>query len=239
MARNPVSTLHNSEPFREKFQELFEEEHIDKSQLKVVFDYYSWNCRLCIATGLLACLSIAPYIRLIMDDKRPGERFGDPDNHVAIHYTLASHDFEIARNSEAYHDLRDHPKPKLSLFIIVLDLESRITFALMHRWTSSDPSANDSALTVYSATSEIMQDIGIMTVKCGAKLPGKHEFRNTERFTAIAEHSQGIANCIGGIGRVTGLRVSWGLNFLKPELDSELAVDTSRQEILEFATAGP
>ncbi|KAJ7473399.1 hypothetical protein FB451DRAFT_1133926 [Mycena latifolia] len=52
----------------QKFQELLEEQHIDKSQVRLKFDYKIWNWQLCISTALLACLSIAPYIRIIMND---------------------------------------------------------------------------------------------------------------------------------------------------------------------------
>ncbi|KAJ6597480.1 hypothetical protein DFH09DRAFT_1022849 [Mycena vulgaris] len=55
--------------FRLEGSELLDEQHIDKSQLTLVFNYYSWNWRLCISTGLLACLSITPYIPLILDDR--------------------------------------------------------------------------------------------------------------------------------------------------------------------------
>ncbi|KAJ7473404.1 hypothetical protein FB451DRAFT_292171 [Mycena latifolia] len=52
----------------QKFQELLEEQHIDKSQVRLKFDYRTWNWQLCISTALLACLSISPYVRIIMSD---------------------------------------------------------------------------------------------------------------------------------------------------------------------------
>ncbi|KAJ6597475.1 hypothetical protein DFH09DRAFT_903952 [Mycena vulgaris] len=58
-----------------KYQKLLEEQHIDKSQLTLVFDYHSWNWQLCISTGMLACLSITPYIPLILDNHPPSKSF--------------------------------------------------------------------------------------------------------------------------------------------------------------------
>ncbi|KAJ7209047.1 hypothetical protein C8J57DRAFT_1484381 [Mycena rebaudengoi] len=58
-----------------------------------------------------------------------------------------------------------------------------------------------------------------MTAKCVHKLHAKHEFGKTKRFAAIAEHSRGIADRIGGVGRVRCLRVTWGLDFLTAELE--------------------
>ncbi|KAJ6597474.1 hypothetical protein DFH09DRAFT_1022843, partial [Mycena vulgaris] len=137
----------------------------------------------------------------------PVERFSDPDNHVAIYYTLAGSDAGKA------------------LLTTILDLESRSTFVLIHHCPSQDPSGCDSddRLDVYSGTIQIMPDSGIITTKCGDILHEKYEFRDTERFDAIAEHSRGIANRIGGIDRFNRLRVSWTLDFPKPELDEPSA----------------
>ncbi|KAJ7481868.1 hypothetical protein FB451DRAFT_138280 [Mycena latifolia] len=119
----------------------------------------------------------------------PVERFIDPDNHVAIYYTLAGH----------VQDGSSSPGAKI-LLTTVLDLESRNTSILAHRCPVKYPSTSGSdTASVYSASFEIMLDTGIMTAKCGNILPKNHEFRKTERFLAIAEHSQGIANRIGGV----------------------------------------
>ncbi|KAJ6597478.1 hypothetical protein DFH09DRAFT_81646 [Mycena vulgaris] len=132
----------------------------------------------------------------------PVEQFNDPDNRVAIYYTLAA---------SSYADK--------ALLTTVLDLESRSTFVLIHHCPFQEPSDCDSndGLDVYSGTIEIMPDSGIMTAKCGNR-----EYKFRERFDVIAEHSQEIANRIGGIDRVSRLRVSWTLeliDFPKPELD--------------------
>ncbi|KAJ7473421.1 hypothetical protein FB451DRAFT_1249219 [Mycena latifolia] len=52
----------------QKFRDLLEEQHINKSQVRLKFDYKTWNWQLCISTALLACLSISPYVRIIMSD---------------------------------------------------------------------------------------------------------------------------------------------------------------------------
>ncbi|KAJ7473436.1 hypothetical protein FB451DRAFT_1035530 [Mycena latifolia] len=52
----------------QKFLELLEEQHINKSQLRLKFDYRTWNWQLSICTASLACLSITPYISIIMND---------------------------------------------------------------------------------------------------------------------------------------------------------------------------
>jgi hypothetical protein len=59
----------------QKLNQLLEEKHINKSQLQLKFDYYDWNWQLCISTALLSCLSIIPYIRLIMEDAPPSKPF--------------------------------------------------------------------------------------------------------------------------------------------------------------------
>jgi hypothetical protein len=56
---------------------LLEEKHINKSQLQLKFDYYDWNWQLCISTAFVSCLSIIPYIRLIMEES-PGFGSGLP-----------------------------------------------------------------------------------------------------------------------------------------------------------------
>ncbi|KAJ7712068.1 hypothetical protein B0H14DRAFT_3902405 [Mycena olivaceomarginata] len=55
----------------QKLNRLLEEKHINKSQLQLKFDYYDCNWQLCISTAFLSCLSIIPYIRLIMEES-PG-----------------------------------------------------------------------------------------------------------------------------------------------------------------------
>ncbi|KAJ7473432.1 hypothetical protein FB451DRAFT_1468247 [Mycena latifolia] len=49
-------------------QKFLEDQHISKLQLRLKCDYGTWNWQLCISTALLACLSITPYIRIIMND---------------------------------------------------------------------------------------------------------------------------------------------------------------------------
>ncbi|KAJ7481848.1 hypothetical protein FB451DRAFT_1556037 [Mycena latifolia] len=135
----------------------------------------------------------------------PMEGLTDPDNHVVIYYTLVGcrpDDFKEAK----------------ILLTTVLDLESRSTFVLTHHCPSKNPSAISLDITtIYSATFAIMQDSGIMTVKCGNILYGTHEFR--KRFAAIDKHSRVIADRIGGIDRVIRLRVSWCLDSPTPELE--------------------
>jgi hypothetical protein len=55
--------------------DLLQEKHINKAQVQFKFDYRRWNWQLCLSTGLLSCLSIAPYVRLIMDDVPPARPF--------------------------------------------------------------------------------------------------------------------------------------------------------------------
>ncbi|KAJ6591277.1 hypothetical protein DFH09DRAFT_1420394, partial [Mycena vulgaris] len=143
----------------------------------------------------------------------PVERFNDPDNHVAIYYTLAG-------------CLEDYSDEGKILLTTVLDLETRNTFVFVHNCPSNIDSDRPA---VYSATFDIMEDTGIMTAKCGAKLHETHEFRKTARFTSISEHSQGIANRIVGIGRIGRLRVSWGLGFSKS--DPEKSVKTMQSPL--------
>jgi hypothetical protein len=46
------------------------EQHIGKSQMvELVFNHREWNRGLHICTCSLACLSIAPYVRIIMQDQ--------------------------------------------------------------------------------------------------------------------------------------------------------------------------
>ncbi|KAJ7227761.1 hypothetical protein C8J57DRAFT_1388503 [Mycena rebaudengoi] len=59
----------------QRLHQLLKEKHINKSQLQLKFDYYDWNCQLCISTALLSCLSITPYIRLIIEDAPPSKPF--------------------------------------------------------------------------------------------------------------------------------------------------------------------
>ncbi|KAJ7432860.1 hypothetical protein FB451DRAFT_1476896 [Mycena latifolia] len=79
-SKHRAARTQNSEPERDenehispsiasqKFQDLLEEQHIDKSQVRLKFDYKTWNRQLSMSTALLACLSIAPYVRIIMND---------------------------------------------------------------------------------------------------------------------------------------------------------------------------
>jgi hypothetical protein len=53
-----------------RFVELLAEQHIGKSQMvQVVFNHREWNRGLYICTCSLACLVIAPYVRIIMQDQ--------------------------------------------------------------------------------------------------------------------------------------------------------------------------
>ncbi|KAJ7774140.1 hypothetical protein DFH07DRAFT_733046, partial [Mycena maculata] len=58
-----------------KFLELLEEQHVQISRVKMelVFNDPDWNRRLCICTLSLACLSITPYIRIIMQEMHDHE----------------------------------------------------------------------------------------------------------------------------------------------------------------------
>ncbi|KAJ7881306.1 hypothetical protein B0H14DRAFT_1514198 [Mycena olivaceomarginata] len=153
----------------------------------------------------------------------PVERFSDPDNHVAIYYALAC-------CPEETRDGIILPGKKV-LLTTVLELDSRSIFVLLHNLSSNDVSASgsDGVVPIYSATAETTQDSGIMTAKCVHRLHAKHEFGKTKRFAAIAEHSRGIADRIGGVHRVRCLRVSWGLDFLTAEL--EYSSDTSHSPL--------
>ncbi|KAJ7227764.1 hypothetical protein C8J57DRAFT_1730798 [Mycena rebaudengoi] len=158
-------------------------------------------------------LTDSRFLEYISPYTGPVERFSDPDNHVAIYYTLAC-------CPEETRDGIIRPGKKV-LLTTVLELDSRSTFVLLHNLPSQDVSAgkSDGVVPIYSATSETVQDSGIMTAKCVHRLHAKHEFGKTKRFAAIAEHSRGIADRIGGVGRVRCLRVSWGLDFLTAELE--------------------
>ncbi|KAJ7481817.1 hypothetical protein FB451DRAFT_1237253 [Mycena latifolia] len=140
----------------------------------------------------------------------PVERFNDPDNHVVIYYALAGYFSDTSESDEAK-----------VLLTTVLDLESRSTFVLVHHCGTNHSFTNslDPAATICAATSEIMQDTGIITVTCGLILHTKHGFTKTERFTAIDKHSRGIADRIGGIGRIIRLDVSWRLDSPTPVFD--------------------
>ncbi|KAJ7020389.1 hypothetical protein C8F04DRAFT_1050864 [Mycena alexandri] len=77
------NTDNDSEAFKtgyvaaQKLRALLAEQHIDleKSKVKLAFNYASWNWGLCISTSLLACLSILPYIGLIRDSDPPPRSF--------------------------------------------------------------------------------------------------------------------------------------------------------------------
>ncbi|KAJ7167545.1 hypothetical protein C8R46DRAFT_898823, partial [Mycena filopes] len=56
----------------QRLLELLEEQHIDKSKAQLSFHYYDWNIRLCIWTFCLACLSVTPYIRMIIQNQGDG-----------------------------------------------------------------------------------------------------------------------------------------------------------------------
>ncbi|KAJ7466986.1 hypothetical protein FB451DRAFT_403061 [Mycena latifolia] len=158
---------------------------------------------------------------LILNDSRfldyvvpftgPVERFSDQDHHIAIYYTLAG----------SLEDEGSYSNQSKVLLTTVLDLESRDTFVLVHQCPSKFPSAsspltdntpNVAGTTVYSATLEIIQDMGYTTARYNTVLDAKHEFRKTKRFLDINKHSKSIADRIGGINRVHGLRLSWGLD---------------------------
>ncbi|KAJ6534924.1 hypothetical protein B0H19DRAFT_1323037 [Mycena capillaripes] len=54
----------------QQFLQFLEEQHIDKTRVELVFNYYRWNFRLCICTFALACLSFTPGIRIMIQDHK-------------------------------------------------------------------------------------------------------------------------------------------------------------------------
>ncbi|KAJ7020395.1 hypothetical protein C8F04DRAFT_1318369, partial [Mycena alexandri] len=114
---------------------------------------------------------------------------------------------------------------------------SRTTFLLVNYCSLIDGGSGSDNPTIYSATSELIEDIGIMTAKCGIQLHPEHKFRNTERFAAIAQHSQTIANRIGGMDRVTRLQVSWGLEVSASELEKQKQMDALTSPLTQFEKA--
>ncbi|KAJ7020498.1 hypothetical protein C8F04DRAFT_1274961 [Mycena alexandri] len=155
----------------------------------------------------------------------PVQRFSDPDNHVAIYYTLAG----VPERGES----EEHK----ALLTTILDLESRTTFLLVNYYSPIDGGCGSYDPVIYSATSELLEDIGIMTAKCGIQLHPEHKFRSAKRFAAIAQHSQTIANRIGGMGRVTRLHVSWGLELSASELEKQKQLDTPTSPLTQFEKA--
>ncbi|KAJ7020513.1 hypothetical protein C8F04DRAFT_1403585 [Mycena alexandri] len=155
----------------------------------------------------------------------PVQRFSDPDNHVAIYYTLVG----VPERGES----EEHK----ALLTTILDLESRTTFLLVNYCSPIDGGRGSYDPVIYSATSELLEDIGIMTAKCGIQLHPEHKFRSAKRFAAIAQHSQTIANRIGGMGRVTRLHVSWGLELSASELEKQKQLDTPTSPLTQFEKA--
>ncbi|KAJ6591309.1 hypothetical protein DFH09DRAFT_1273923 [Mycena vulgaris] len=183
-------------------------------ELHILGTKWNRNC------GPFVVLTDGRFLDYISQYTGPVERFNDPDNHVAIYYTLAG-------------CLADYSDEGKILLTTVLDLETRNTFVFLHHCPSRHPSSNaHEGPTVYSATFEIIQDTGIMAAKCGVELHGKHEFRKTARFGSISEHSQAIANRIGGIDRVSCLHVSWGLGF--PKSDPDKAVKSFQSPLTDL-----
>jgi hypothetical protein len=60
-----------------KFQALLTDQNIESfpGKINLRFDYSGWNWWLCISTGLFACLSITPYIPLVMADHATSNSF--------------------------------------------------------------------------------------------------------------------------------------------------------------------
>ncbi|KAJ7020755.1 hypothetical protein C8F04DRAFT_1241770 [Mycena alexandri] len=160
-------------------------------------------------------LTDSEFLEYISHYTGPVERFSDPDNHVAIYYTLAG----CGKDGES--------EEAKALLTTILDLESRTTFLLVNYCSVIDSGRGSDNPIIYSAASELLEDIGIMTAKCGIQLHPEHKFRNTERFVAIAQHSQTIASRIGGMGRVTRLHVSWGLELSASEFEKRKQMATS------------
>ncbi|KAJ7020387.1 hypothetical protein C8F04DRAFT_1242007 [Mycena alexandri] len=174
--------------------------------------------------ALFVILTDSEFLEYISPYTGPVERFSDPDNHVAIYYTLAGCFSGESEEAKA-------------LLTTILDLESRTTFLLVNYCSLIDGGCGSSDRAIYSAASELLEDIGIMTAKCGSQLHPEHKFRNTERFGAIAQHSQTVANRIGGMGRVTRLHVSWGLELSASELEKRKQMDALTSPLTQFEKA--
>ncbi|KAJ7027619.1 hypothetical protein C8F04DRAFT_1294058 [Mycena alexandri] len=170
-------------------------------------------------------LTDSEFLEYISKYTGPVQRFSDPDNHVAIYYTLAG----VPERGESEEDK--------ALLTTILDLESRTTFLLVNYCSRIDGGRGSDDPTIYSATSELIEDIGIMTAKCGILLHSEHKFRSTRRFAAIAQHSQTIANRIGGMDRVTRLHISWGLELSVSELEKQKQMDTLTLPLTQFEKA--
>ncbi|KAJ7046248.1 hypothetical protein C8F04DRAFT_1323132 [Mycena alexandri] len=111
--------------------------------------------RILSSRAAFVILTDSEFLEYISPYTGPVERFSDPDNHVAIYYTLAG----VPEHGES--------EEAKALLTTILDLESRTTFllcSLIHGGGGSDDPI------IYSATSELMEEIGIMTAKCGIQL---------------------------------------------------------------------
>jgi hypothetical protein len=135
-----------------------------------------------------------PFLGSISSYTGPVQGFRDPDNHVAIYYTLAGH---LGHRDKV-------------LLTTVLDMQTRGTFVLLHHCPLSNAPSRNNIPTVYTATTEIIPDGGIMTARCVGIFQGN--FRHVERLGAIQLHSEHIANRIGGVDRATSLYISWGFS---------------------------
>jgi hypothetical protein len=55
----------------QRFLDVLQEQHIDKSRVHLKFTSYRWNCWLCLATLCLSCLAITPYIAILAEAHPP------------------------------------------------------------------------------------------------------------------------------------------------------------------------